>query len=53
MRVQSLGWEDPLEKGMAITTPFLPGKFHGQKSLVDKDSDTTATKLTQEHIFKS
>ena len=23
-----------LEKGMAITTIFLPGKFHGQRSLV-------------------
>jgi len=28
--VQSLGWEDPLEKGSPV---FLPGKFHGQKSL--------------------
>ena len=27
--VQSLGWENPLEKG----TVFLPGKFHGQRSL--------------------
>ena len=31
--VQSLGWEDPLEKGMA-TPVFLPGEFHGQRSLV-------------------
>ena len=31
--VQSLGWEDPLEKGMA-THPSTPaGEFHGQKSL--------------------
>ena len=30
--VRSLGWEDPLEKG--IPTPvFLLGKFHGQRSL--------------------
>ena len=30
--VQSLGWEDPLEKG--IPTPvFLPGEFHGRRSL--------------------
>ena len=32
-RVQSLGWEDPLEKGMATTLVFLPGKSHGQRSL--------------------
>ena len=30
--VQSLGWEDPLEKGMA-TQLFLPGESHGQRSL--------------------
>ena len=28
-RVQSLGWEDPLEEGMV----FLPGESHGQRSL--------------------
>jgi len=28
--VQSLGPEDPLDKGMAV---LLPGKFHGQRSL--------------------
>ena len=32
-RVQSLGWEDPLEKGMATHCVFLPGEFHGQRSL--------------------
>ena len=32
-RVQSLGWEDPLEKEMATTLVFLPGKSHGQRSL--------------------
>ena len=30
MQVQSLGREDPLEKGM-ITPVFLPGKYHGQR----------------------
>ena len=45
-RVQSLGWEDPLKKTMA-TPGFLPGEFHGQKSLAGysilgrKESDTT------------
>ena len=32
-RVQSLGWEDTLEKGMPTTPVFLPGEFHGQRSL--------------------
>ena len=31
--VQSLGQEDPLEKEMATTSVFLPGKSHGQRSL--------------------
>ena len=28
-RVQSLGWEDPLEKGKATHSSVLPGEFHG------------------------
>ena len=28
------GWEDPLEKGWLPTPVFLPGEFHGQRSLV-------------------
>jgi len=31
--VRSLDWEDHLEKGMAPTSVFWPGKFHGQRSL--------------------
>ena len=31
--VQSLGWEDPLEKGMATHLVFLPGESQGQRSL--------------------
>ena len=31
--VQYLGWEDPLEKEMQSTPVFLPGEFHGQRSL--------------------
>ena len=30
--VESLGQEDPLEKGLPIPI-FLPGEFHGQRSL--------------------
>ena len=32
--VQSLDQEDILEKGMETTLAFLPGKSHGQRSLV-------------------
>ena len=45
--VQSLGQEDPLEKGMATPLVFLPGESHGQRSLAGyspqsrKESDTT------------
>ena len=46
-RVQSLGWEDPLEKEMAPHSSILSGKSHGQRSLVGyspwghKESDLT------------
>ena len=33
-QVRSLGWEDPLEKEMATHASTLPGKSHGQRSLV-------------------
>ena len=45
-QVPSLGWEDPLKKGMTIPV-FLPEESHGQVSLVDyspqcpKELDTT------------
>ena len=45
--VQTLGWEDTLEKGMALTPVFLPGESHRLKSLVGyspwslRKSDTT------------
>ena len=31
--VQSLGWEGPLEKGLAIHSNILPGESHGQRNL--------------------
>ena len=31
IQVQSLGWEDPLEKGMATHSNILAGEFHGQR----------------------
>ena len=33
-RVLSLGWEDPLEEGVANHSNLLAGKSHGQRSLV-------------------
>ena len=45
--VQSLGWEDLLQKEMATYSSILAGKSHGQRSLVGyspwgfKESDTT------------
>ena len=45
--VQSLGWEDPLEKGMATHSSVLPGESHGQRGLAGyspwgrRESDVT------------
>ena len=55
--VQSLGWEDPLEKGMAThSSNSCLENPHGQRSLVGyspwghKESDTTERPSTQ-HII--
>ena len=51
-RVQSLSWEDPLEKERQPTAVLLPREFHGQRSLVGyrpwghKESDTTESLST-------
>ena len=45
--VQSLGWEDPLEKRIATHSVFLPREFYGQRILLGyspwgcKELDTT------------
>ena len=45
--VQSLAWEDPLSRAWQPTPVFLPGEFHGEKSLAGyspwchKESDMT------------
>ena len=45
--VQTLGWEDPLQKGMETHFGILAWRIHGQRSLVGysplghKESDTT------------
>ena len=47
IQVQSLCWEDPWKREWLHTWIFLPGEFHGQRSLVGyipwshEDSDTT------------
>ena len=53
----SLGWEDSLEEENIKTTPvFLPGKFHGQRSLVGyspwghEESDTTKQLSTHDFL---
>ena len=54
MEVQSLGQEDPLEEAWQPTPVFLPGKPHGQRSLVGyspwgyKEPDMTEQLSTQE-----
>ena len=46
-QVLSLGWEDPLQKGIATHFSILPEEFHGQRSLAGyspwgrKESDMT------------
>ena len=44
-QVRSLGWEDPLEKEMQPTLVFLPGKTHGQRSLVGYSQSSSVTQL--------
>ena len=34
-QVRSLGWEDPLQKGMATHSSILACEIHGQRSLAD------------------
>ena len=66
--IQSLGQEDPLEKGMAtplfllfpytLTPVFLSGEFHGQRRLVGynswghKESDMTEQLLLTHRLYQ-
>ena len=34
IQIQSLGWEDPLEKGMATHSSILAWRIHGRRRLV-------------------
>ena len=51
-RARSLGQEDALDKRMSTHPVFLPGEFHGQRSLVgyspwDHKEEDTTEQLTQ------
>ena len=54
-QVRSLGQEYPLRKGMATTPVFLPGEFHGKKSLAcyspwgGKELDTAESDMVRLH----
>ena len=54
--VESLGWEDPLEKRMAIHSNILAWRIHGQRNLVGyspwgcKESDMSDCTRTHTHI---
>ena len=56
-QVQSMGWEDPLEEQWQPIPAFLPGEFHGQRSLAGysswghKESDATY-QLNHHHHLK-
>ena len=55
--VQPLSQEESLEKGMATTLVFLPGKFQGQRSLAGyspwggKESDMTKSLTLILHMW--
>ena len=57
MQVQFLGLEDPLEKAQQSTLVFLPGEFHGQRSLAGyspqghKELDMTEVTQQQQQDF--
>ena len=52
MWVWSLGWEDPLEKEVAIHSVFLPGKSHGQRSWWVTKESTYWWNDSNKHILK-
>ena len=44
--IQSLGWEDPMEKGMLPTPVFWPGEFHGLYSPWGRKESHTTEQLS-------
>ena len=57
-RVRSLGRDHPLEKGMVTHSRFLPGGFHGWRSLAaysqwgQKESDTAERLIRSLFTFR-
>ena len=55
--IQSLGWEDPLQKRWLTTPVFLPAEFHRQRSLAGyspwgrKESDVTEWPTLSPSLF--
>ena len=55
IRVQSSGWEDPLEEKMATHSSILAWESHGQRSMAGyspwgpKELDTTERLSTAQH----
>ena len=49
-QVQSLCWEDPLEKEMATHSRILAGESHGQRSLVGHSSSGCKELATTERL---
>ena len=45
--IQSLGWKDPLVKGMATHSIILPGEFHGYHKELDATEQLTLPVLSQ------
>ena len=44
--VRSLGWEEPLEKGMATHSSILPGELHGLYSPRGHKEKNTTERLS-------
>ena len=44
-QVQSLGWKDPLEREWLPSPVFLPGEFHGQRSLATVQGVTESQRV--------
>ena len=51
-QVQSLGWDDLLEKEMAIHSSILPGKSHGRRIMVGYTEKTRMRENVEIHGAK-
>ena len=51
IQVQSLHWEDPLRREWLPTSVFLPGEFHGHRSLVSYSPHIHKEKVVCIYIY--